>query len=53
MADADYHYNRGVDLHDQGKLKEAVADFRKARDNAQRGSELARLIERALADTDS
>ena len=30
----------------------AIAEFRKARDNAQRGSELAWLIERALADTD-
>jgi hypothetical protein len=30
-----------------------IAEFRKASDNAQRGTELARLIERALSDTDS
>ena len=51
--DADAHYNLGTALQAQGKLKEAIAEFRKARDNAQRGTELALLIERALADTDS
>ena len=35
----------GVALNDQGKLDEAIAEFRKARDNAQRGSEFAQLIE--------
>ena len=33
-------------------MAEAIAEIRKARDSAERGSELARLIERALADTD-
>ena len=30
MADADYYYNRGGDLHDQGKLKEAIAEYRES-----------------------
>jgi len=49
---ADAHNTLGTALSDQGKLEEAVAEFRKARDNAQRGSELAKLIERELNATD-
>ena len=32
----------------QGKLDEAIAEIRKARDNAPRGSELAQLIEKSM-----
>ena len=30
-ADADAHYNRGITLAEQGKLEEAIAEFRAAR----------------------
>jgi len=40
------------DLAGQGKLDEAIAEIRKARDNAPRGSELAQLIEKALSKLD-
>jgi|SRR5271157_562034 len=49
---AETHYNLGVALRSQGDIDAAIAEFRKPRDNAQRGSELAQLIERALTDTD-
>jgi len=45
---AEAHYNRGTALRREGKLAEAIAEFRRARDNAQRGSKLAQLSERAL-----
>ena len=38
-------------MRDQRKLEEAIAAFRQARDHAQPGSDLARLIERALAES--
>jgi hypothetical protein len=46
------HYNLGNALADQGKPEEAIAELRNARDNAPRGSELAQLIEKALAELD-
>jgi tetratricopeptide (TPR) repeat protein len=46
-------YNLGNALRANGELDEAVAEFRKARDNAQRGSELAQLIERELSAIDN
>ena len=49
--DALAHYNLGLALKAQGKLEEAAAEYRKARDNAQPGSKLAQLIERALTAT--
>jgi tetratricopeptide (TPR) repeat protein len=48
--DAGAHCNLGLALRAQGELAEAIAAFRAARDRAQPGSELARLIERALAE---
>jgi hypothetical protein len=50
--DALSHYNLGTTLGHRGKLQEAVAECHKARDNAQRGSPLSPLIERALTATD-
>jgi tetratricopeptide (TPR) repeat protein len=50
---AEAYYQLGLGLAKLGTRTEAAAAFRRARDNAQRGSKLARLIERALADTDS
>jgi tetratricopeptide (TPR) repeat protein len=49
---AEAHYSLGLALRDQGKPAEAIAEFREARDKAQRGSKLAQLIERELAATD-
>ncbi|HKI17081.1 MAG TPA: tetratricopeptide repeat protein [Isosphaeraceae bacterium] len=49
--DAVAHYGLGIALRKQSKLAEAVAEFRKARDNAERGSDLARLIEGALTES--
>lgn len=49
--DALAHYGLGTALKEWGKPAEAVAEFRKARANAERGSELARLIEGALAES--
>ena len=46
------YYSLGLALRGQGKLDEAIAEFHKARDNAERGSELAQLIERALTATE-
>jgi hypothetical protein len=46
--DAVAHYNLGVAWNDHGKRDEAIAELRKARDNARRGSELAQLIESTL-----
>jgi tetratricopeptide (TPR) repeat protein len=45
------HYNLGLILAAEGNLAEAIAAFRAARDRAQPGPELARLIERALAES--
>jgi Flp pilus assembly protein TadD len=42
------HYNVGVALQTQGDTAAAKAEFQKARDSAERGSELADLAERAL-----
>jgi hypothetical protein len=39
-------------LIDHGKRDEAIAELRRARDNARRGSELAQLIEHALNELD-
>jgi Flp pilus assembly protein TadD len=52
LATAASHLNLGIALKAQGKLAEAIAEFRKARDNAQPGSGLAQAIERALTATD-
>jgi hypothetical protein len=41
----------GLTLRAQGELAEAITAFRAARDRAQPGSELARLSERALAES--
>jgi tetratricopeptide (TPR) repeat protein len=49
---AEAYYQLGLALREQGKLAEAVAEFRKAGDCAQPRSELAKLIERALTATD-
>ncbi len=49
---AEAHYNLGIALRAEGKREEAVAEFRKARKNAQRGSKLAQFVERALIATD-
>ena len=49
---AEAHYNLGKALREQGKPAEAVAELRKARDLVQPGSELARRIESALAESD-
>ena len=43
------HFNLGDALRRQGKCDEAAAAFRAARACAQPSSELARLIEQALA----
>ncbi len=45
---AETHYNLGTALATQVKLEEAAVEFCKARQNAQRGSSLAQLIDRAL-----
>jgi tetratricopeptide (TPR) repeat protein len=45
---ASAHYFLGKALAGQGKLDEAIAEIRNARENAPRGSELAQLIEKAL-----
>jgi cytochrome c-type biogenesis protein CcmH/NrfG len=50
--DAQAHFGLGLALRGQGKRAEAIAEFRKARDKTQRGSELAQLIDRALAASD-
>jgi tetratricopeptide (TPR) repeat protein len=49
--DAGAHCNLGLALRAKGELDEAIAAFRAARDRAQPGSELARQIERALAES--
>ncbi len=49
---ADAHYGLGVTLADQGERQEALAELRKARDKAERGSELAQSIEKALTELD-
>ena len=49
---ADAHCNLGIALRTQGKLEEAIAEFRAARDLAPPDSELAGLVERALAESD-
>jgi hypothetical protein len=51
------HLLLGLTLRDQGKRQEAIAELRKAGDNAERrrctrGSELAWLIEDALNELD-
>ena len=46
------HYNLGLALRAQGNLVEAIAEFRKALEDAQRGSEFAQLIERALSESE-
>ncbi len=48
----DAHRNLGPALQERGKSAEAVAEFRKARENAQAGSEFAQLIDRELAASD-
>jgi Flp pilus assembly protein TadD len=45
------HYNLGNVLAIQGERAEAIAEFRRARDHAPSGSDLAQLIERALAES--
>jgi tetratricopeptide (TPR) repeat protein len=45
------HLNLGFALRKKGELAEAIAALRAARDRAQPGSELARLIERALVES--
>jgi tetratricopeptide (TPR) repeat protein len=42
---AEPHYDLAVALLKQGKSAEAIAEFQKARDTAQTGAELARLID--------
>jgi tetratricopeptide (TPR) repeat protein len=49
--DAGAHCNLGLALRAKGELAEAIAAFRAARDRAPPGSELVRLIERALAES--
>jgi Flp pilus assembly protein TadD len=49
---AEAHSSLGLVLAVQGKLDDAIAEYRKARDNAQRGSELAELIGKALNEFD-
>jgi tetratricopeptide (TPR) repeat protein len=49
--DAGTHCNLGLALRAKGELAEVIAAFRAARDRAQPGSKLARLIERALAES--
>jgi hypothetical protein len=51
VGDAGVDVNLGVALQAGGKLEQAVAEFREARDNAQRGFKLGPLIERALTAT--
>jgi Flp pilus assembly protein TadD len=48
---AEAHYNLGVALHSQGDKAGAIAEFQKARANAERGSELAGMIDNALKAT--
>ena len=48
---ADAHKNLGNALANQEKLEEAITEYRKARDDAEPGSNLARLIARALNST--
>jgi tetratricopeptide (TPR) repeat protein len=50
-SSADGHYNLGVALRSRGYHDAAMIEFRKARDNAERGSEVAQLIERGLNET--
>jgi hypothetical protein len=52
VDDAAAHVDLGRALAHQGKLAEAIAELRKARGNAQRGSKVARLIQRELTATD-
>jgi tetratricopeptide (TPR) repeat protein len=49
---AEPHLNLGLALKAQGNLAEAIAELRKAGHYAQRGSELAQLIERALSESE-
>ena len=48
---ASAHYVLGLAIRDQGNREEAIAEFHKAHDHAQRGSKLATQIERSLAAT--
>ena len=43
-SDAGAYCNLGIALRTKGELAESIAAFRKARDRAQRGSDLALLI---------
>jgi tetratricopeptide (TPR) repeat protein len=46
------YYHLGLALRAKGELAEAIAAFREARDHTQPGSDLALLIEQALAESD-
>jgi tetratricopeptide (TPR) repeat protein len=49
--EAPFHYELGLILMKQGKQAEAIAAFREAHDHDRPGSDLARLIERALSES--
>jgi tetratricopeptide (TPR) repeat protein len=49
---AETRYNLGLALANQGKREEAIAELRKARDNAQSGSQLVQLTEKARSELD-